>query len=427
MNASTVVADDCLTHPPRDAIALRRRASRYGERNFIFDPEAAVNGLRRPLTPVEHDWLEILAALYAADKLCPRGSDIDYNRHIVLHLPVREPSHWTPFTQRIERLYGELTLDRLSLHLLQADSPITWRPKSKPFESFDSVALFSGGVDSFAGAVILSAAGRTPLLVSHAASGAIDRALKDLAPAATPGYGVSPRRVLARVLGAEVEGSERSRSMLYMGVASAIAAVQQVDEVYLNENGIMALHVPIAVSRAGSFSTKTANPLIMRDMAILASDALGAQVNIRNNLLAMTKPEVVDRLGHVAPAAAALLDRTISCFSIGRNGRHCGWCIPCLIRRVSFEFARVSDAEYLHDPWDSKPHNAGSEDNLGQLLTFAQTVSRAPDAFLERRYCEMHNTGPDLTVGESYAMHRRWANQVLAVATSHTYSRGLLP
>ena len=130
-----------------------------------------------------------------------------------------------------------------------------------------------------------------------------------------------------------LESSQRSRTLLFVGAACVVAAVGGSNQVWLNENGIMALHLPLTAARIGSLSTHTASPPIVERMRALASDVLGGQLRVDNHLVAMTKPEVVERA--VALGAGAQLQDTVSCWSIGRTRTHCGICAPCLIRRIS--------------------------------------------------------------------------------------------
>jgi hypothetical protein len=110
----------------------------------------------------------LLAALgvWAGDKLLPRKAALDaWTREIVLHLPAT--GAWVGLASRLARLLNFLTGDEWTLKsrearvdLGQADLwPHPWQPQA--------VALFSGGLDSLAGAIDLLEEGRRVLLVSH--------------------------------------------------------------------------------------------------------------------------------------------------------------------------------------------------------------------------------------------------------------------
>jgi hypothetical protein len=110
----------------------------------------------------------LLAALgaWAGDKLLPRNRAPDaWTRNIELHLPV-SPS-WIPLAPGLARLLNFLTGDDWLLKLREfTPDPL---PRSKwPHDwAPQEVLLFSGGLDSLAGALDRLEAGRRLLLVSH--------------------------------------------------------------------------------------------------------------------------------------------------------------------------------------------------------------------------------------------------------------------
>ena len=118
--------------------------------------------------------------------------------------------------------------------------------------------------------------------------------------------------------------------MLYMGLACLVADGMSASRVFLNENGIMAIHAPLTAARSGSFSTRTASPRVILEFASLASIALDRDMTIDNTLVQFTKPEVA-KLG-IDLGVGDQLKKTVSCWQIGRTPEHCGRCVPCLVR-----------------------------------------------------------------------------------------------
>jgi hypothetical protein len=136
----------------------------------------------------------LLSALgvWAADKLLPRSSAPDaWTRHIVLHLPLS--ASWESLSPRFARLLNFLTGDVWSLegraaHIdlgLKGGWPHSWQP--------EEVVLFSGGLDSLAGAIDLLEAGWRLLLVSHYDFGQLAACQQGLAAALAEHYG--PQRL----------------------------------------------------------------------------------------------------------------------------------------------------------------------------------------------------------------------------------------
>ncbi len=99
-----------------------------------------------------------------------------------------------------------------------------------------------------------------------------------------------------------MESSQRSRTFLFVGAAAVIAAVGGSGQVWLNENGIMALHVPLTAARVGSLSTHTAAPLQSLSACGTWRVTCWRQTSrVDNELVHLTKPGVVERavsLGH---------------------------------------------------------------------------------------------------------------------------------
>jgi hypothetical protein len=128
----------------------------------------------------------------------------------------------------------------------------------------DAAALFSGGLDSFVGAIdwlTRNSKGKL-LLVGHH-----DRAVKGPKADQLALLGLLKRRFPMRVdslqvrVGLKEKGDEisfRSRSLLFLGLACYAASGQSVP-IIVPENGAIALNPPLTASRRGA-CTRTAHP-----------------------------------------------------------------------------------------------------------------------------------------------------------------------
>ncbi|HZO68690.1 MAG TPA: 7-cyano-7-deazaguanine synthase [Kribbellaceae bacterium] len=425
-----VVFNDCAAPPMTRLTHLYTRPGGHQPPNVNYVYQRTVEGLPAQLTPAQQDWLDILGALYATDLACQRGANADWARAITVWIGVREPDHWQPLAARFSRLFAALTFDHIEIHFEHDRNPIEPpRQRRKPINGADCVALISGGVDSLTGAGMLLNGSHVPLFLSHQNSGAVGKALGAVDHGLKP-LGSSAGRVslTARLQDPlRAESTQRSRSMLYMGVACLLATCLGLRDVYLNENGVMAIHAPLTAARLGSYSTRTANPNITRDFARLASAALGCDLAIRNLLVTLTKPDVVDaalRLG-----LNQVLPHSVSCWAIGRHPVHCGYCIPCLVRRIAFQHSDASDGTYETNPLDDIPPGAPwaatAKPNLVDLAAQAIDMCELDDAALEYEYPELLNCGDQLTRDDSFAMHRRWASQCLAVMRTYRHAAAL--
>lgn len=427
MTTHTVVVNDCsaaaVTGGPTP---VRTRDTAHGAQNFMLNAGALAAGLPRQLASREMDWIEIVGYLFAVDLACPRGKgDVEWARDIEAHLPVRDPAFWNSVSYRLEAIFGDFTMDRLQLQFVLDENPsLAPRQSLEPFPAHDSVALVSGGVDSFVGAAQLVNDGGFPLAVAHTAAGAITHAqalVEQVLAERSPTFrrlGLTARKAGPTFPGPEP--SQRSRSFLFLAAASVVAAVGGTGRVFINENGIMAIHLPMTSARIGSLSTHTASPLVVERVARLASDVLGAPIQISNQLVGLTKPEVVE-LG-VSLGLRDNLAATVSCWSIGRTSEHCGVCAPCLMRRISFETHGVPDASYANDIFEDRLvlEKAFALDNLTHLVRIIETIRASSDLELQLEYPELLNGAGVLTMDECIALHRRWADEAATVLLGHT-------
>lgn len=433
MNEYTVVVNDCTAVAAVGGpTSIRSRDTAHGQRNFRLNCARVAEGLPRQLNHREMDLAEIAGHLFAVDLACGRGrGDVAWARSIEAHFPVRDPDFWTGFAPQLEALFADFTQDRLRLHFHQdphpSDPP---RQRSRPFPDFDCVALLSGGVDSFVGGLLLLEDGRRPLGLSHTAAGATSHAqasVSSIFQRRMPEF--ERARLTAQKYGntfPQPEPSQRSRSFLFLTLSSIAASVAGVNDVFINENGVMAIHIPMTAARAGSLSTNTASPAVLERLESLLSRALNTSLAIHNNLVDRTKPEVVDcgrALGHSADLAS-----TVSCWSIGRTNSHCGVCAPCLIRRISFELHGVADVSYSSDLFDDAAvlTDDSACDNLTHLVRVTRDFDRRTDLDLQLTYPELLSGGSYLGVNDAIELERRWAREALSVLNAHPVPAGLV-
>ncbi len=426
-----VVVNDCAAIAVAGGpVHVRSQPTAHGAQNFLLGFDHIAAGLSRQLTERELDWIETAGHIFAVDLACRRDDgDLNWTRSIDAHLPVRDPDYWATQAKRISGVVSDFTGDRfvVTFHLSNNPSPPP-RQHRKPFAAHDAVALLSGGVDSFIGAARLLAEGSRPLFVSHTAAGAITHAQSEALQALTRvGRACDRVTITAQKRGdfPDPEPSQRSRSFLFLAAALVVAAVDGSHSVFINENGVMALHLPLTTARIGSMSTHTASPSIMDRVAAIAQDVLGAAVTIDNNLVTLTKPEVVSAA--TSYGVVDDLSATVSCWSIGRTSEHCGTCVPCIIRRISFETHGVTDAAYTADVFEdaSVLNNPAAMDNLTHLVRHVDELTRLTELDLQITFPELLNGGLSLPLADAIDLHRRWGRQAEAVLASHSVPRSI--
>jgi 7-cyano-7-deazaguanine synthase in queuosine biosynthesis len=293
---------------------------------------------------VSWDFLSIALAVIAADQGCLRQRSADgWTRQIELSVAVQSPLTWTPHAAALERALGFLTGDVWTIEF-EGGGP-TPPPRAKRRRrgqrrpSGDVVCLLSGGMDSLVGAIDLVDQGKTPILVSQRASGDSDRQ-RAFATKIGPTLTHLQLSHAARPPGT-ADRSQRARSIIFLAyglvAASALRGSGAATPVQLvvPENGFISINVPLTNLRIGSLSTRTTHPYLLRQIQSIWA-AVGLNVEILNPYQFRTKGELLakcrrqDVLGNLA-------SQSTSCGRFGRYGyKHCGRCIPCLVRRAAF-------------------------------------------------------------------------------------------
>ena len=111
----------------------------------------------------------LAAAVTAADTRISRTADAQdaWTREIDLHMPMQDAALWVGLAPLIAKTLDFLTGDRWGIHIRARPSAapdLVSAPTKLRTVDPSSVCLFSGGLDSFIGAVDLLAAGQTPML-----------------------------------------------------------------------------------------------------------------------------------------------------------------------------------------------------------------------------------------------------------------------
>jgi 7-cyano-7-deazaguanine synthase in queuosine biosynthesis len=293
-------------------------------------------------------------AVWATDKIAPRRQARDaWTRQLNISCPA---PGWSEALGEISSLAGFLTGDDWSLEIRERQSSL--EIPARPDNSWppDCVCLFSGGVDSLAGAIDLLEAGNRVLLVSHYDFGQLAGAQNLLTEKLLGRYGSEKiRRWGFRIQFEAPELSLRSRSLLFIALGVAAASVWGRDlPLHVPENGWISLNPPLTGNRLGSYSTRTTHPYFISGLKKFLA-ALEIKQNLVNPFQFDTKGEVLHRSRNQS-LLQALLPYTISCahpvasrWKKDRQG-NCGYCFPCLMRRAALHAAGCDDGrEYLYD------------------------------------------------------------------------------
>jgi 7-cyano-7-deazaguanine synthase in queuosine biosynthesis len=433
-----------LPRPPRRARAL----SIAGPSSNI---NLKINDISRKLVidlpDLLTDLIEIATYVFVADQVATRGGDKflhmgrRWRRRFRFVIAVREPNRWSSpdVLDALTGLLSVLSEDDYRFEFL----PLPDAPGFKSYldlkdgdaagSDTSQVILFSGGLDSLAGALNeLSEQTKRLVLVSHRSSSTMFERQKYLASALQQRF---PRRLLhvpvqittASSL-AVVEYTQRTRSFLFAAIATAVALIVGAHQIRFFENGIMSFNLPIAPQVVGSRATRTTHPSVLSDLQSFLGTLLGQPIAVDNPFIWKTKAEVVRLIaegGH-----GDLIRHTISCSHV-RNRTpphtHCGVCAQCTHRRFATLAADATDDDpaemYEVDLLTSARDDGNARSLAMNLVRSAVEFSRLTDmgfigkyaGELSRAGASFTGTSPDQIARNMMDLHRRYGADVAAV------------
>ena len=346
--------------------------------------------------------LVLLAALVnAGDTRVSRAINAQdgWTREIDLYVPVSVPKVWNDERQSIEALLKFLTGDRwrvLFRARTKRTAALAKQPNRVAIDGLTEVNLLSGGLDSLIGAIDCLANGKCPLFVSHYWDAETAKAQTNLLRAMGKHFsGIKIKNIRVRIGfdrhdldTGETEPTQRGRSFLFYALATlAASAFDGLMVVNIPENGLIALNVPLDPLRIGALSTRTAHPHVIAGM-IRLTDAVELSVSLTNPYRHMTKGEMVSACADGAFLRKVVGD-SMSCSSPskarykGLSPRHCGYCVPCLIRRASLKSGLGVDDPTLYTVEDLRAKTLASDrvegEHVRSFQLMAQRIKTAPE------------------------------------------------
>lgn len=297
------------------------------------------------------DILSLAGLVYLADTRISRNlhSQDSWTREIAIEIPIYNLEKWTPLGESFTRMLNFLTGDRWTISFRKRDEELSEKPEDEiPPPEFDAVTLFSGGMDSLIGTINHLENHNKVALISHAGDAHTKNAqskllayFQDKYPDNAPLY-LDLWMVFEKNLipGGGNENTTRSRSFLFIAFGIfAISGMNGVSTLEVPENGLIALNVPLEELRIGSHSTRTTHPFYL-DSWNQVLNGLGLELSVRNPYWNKTKGEMADECLNKEFLLSVIQD-SISCSSPQKArwkkaaSQHCGYCVPCIIRRAA--------------------------------------------------------------------------------------------
>lgn len=338
--------------------------------NVNLSVEDLAKKFRQDLQPRLADLLEIAAYVYAADCATPRsgawanaGATEPWQRDFKFVIPVEDVEFWSQesIQSLLRQVLGFLSDDTYSFTFIKGSCKQRGGylhfgdDEDWPFHRPERVIMFSGGLDSLAGAVETASQGKNLVLVSHRPVSTQSRRQSNLF--------ASLRKVFPNVQMFHVpvwvnkdesknrEFSQRTRSFLFSALGTVVGASVQAEGVRFFENGIVSLNFPVADEVIGARASRTTHPQALKLFAELYQRVLERPFEVDNPFLFKTKAEVIGLIRD--RGQAALIRETCSCAHQGlfqsKTQWHCGGCSQCIDRRMAILANGMEDSEDAHD------------------------------------------------------------------------------
>ncbi|CAH0345168.1 Qat anti-phage system QueC-like protein QatC [Bacillus sp. CECT 9360] len=329
------------------------------------------------LSNVNEDFLIIASSIFCADKRIPRKNFSDnWTRNMRLFIPVLELEKWNMVKKELENTIGFLSGDKWTFEFRATTSRFRGDKKNTKnlisAEKYDSVSLFSGGLDSFCGALTLSENEKNTLYIGFREYNLLTNRQRELFDSIRDSYSeldselllfnVNPFAPLQRGERIEKlpgESTSRSRSLLFIAGAMSVASViGKETPVYIPENGFIGVNVPLTDSRTGSCSTRTTHPIFINSLNKIFKK-IGIENRVSNFYWNKSKGEILEEHKNNA-VFKQKSHRTLSCshpclsrYDKKRSDKvvtpcNCGYCYPCLIRMASF--TKIEQDETCYNP-----------------------------------------------------------------------------
>jgi len=335
--------------------------------NLLFENVARV--FNKDVSPRLTDLLEIATYVYTADCATNRGSGWSddgasepWSRDFSFVVPVRDVAFWSQsdIQRRLADVLHFLSNDKFEFHFSELN---TSREESRyfefgdletwPFYGVERVIMFSGGLDSLAGAVESASRGDKLVLVSHRSVTTLDSRQRNLSARLKQKYAGQIVHIpvwINKDVSLGRESTQRTRSFLYAALGTVIAESVKSGGVRFFENGIVSLNLPVADEVLRARASRTTHPAALHMFTELFRMVTGRDFVVDNPYFCSTKTEVVRKIAE--NNAAELIGQSCSCSHSmfkSKTQWHCGTCSQCIDRRFAVLAAGLESQDAPHD------------------------------------------------------------------------------
>ena len=319
------------------------------------------------------DLMDVMGAVYTADRRSKRrfNGTATGQRRIGIRIPVRDPEAWSlpEIVSSLLKLLSWVSGDVWDLEFtgrarnkeLEGDQGFLF---DVPLEAPVKVSLFSGGLDSLAGLahhalgypggsrVLVSGCTHNRLSSQQAAQVIWIRSAWRRGSAAASGevrhvavpFGVDSEEA------ANEEKGQRTRALLFLAMGVNAALQAGAGSLYVFENGIGALNLPLNGTQLGTDNYRGVHPRTLAMAEGFFASVLGKQVYIDNPFMFTSKAEMCRAL--LDTGLADVVRETVSCDGypqrvLGQS--QCGCCTSCVLRRQALFCGGLADYDHSAD------------------------------------------------------------------------------
>lgn len=323
------------------------------------------------------DLLEIAGYVYAADRMIGRGANnnVEFHswaRQLNFYIKVRDIPFWSN-PAVISSLSEALTFvsgdHSYSFTFEGGGSDIGQRNlydhEAIQLEKKDNsiIGLFSGGLDSLAGALeILTTTDKNLILVSHRSNttgvSKIQKGIHKLLESDFPGR-IQYYSFYCNLHGERaVEETQRTRIFLYTTIAYSLSTLASEKEIYVFENGVTSLNFSKRADLINARASRTTHPKTLKLFENFYSLVGEQERPIVHSFLYNTKTDIFNKIK--AAGKLNYINSTISCtktflsFENNSQATHCGGCSQCVDRRLAAFASGLQDYDAIYDTDISK-------------------------------------------------------------------------
>ncbi len=345
---------------------LRLQTGKERDKGQIYlDVESLTKKLVESIPPALYDLLKIATYVYVADQCVSRGGPKrfdygeDWHRQFRFVVPVKGHDVWSDSAMRaaLEETLGFVSGDTYEFQFEPQGSRndpdwLNFTGDADPGQDFNSVMLFSGGLDSFTGATEeILRHGVNPVLVGHYSCNpmkGLQRGLFEylvglrhngMKPLHVP-IGINKDKELTR------DTCQRTRSFLYGTLGAVVARRFGLDHVRFYENGIVSCNLPFDGQTYQAKNTRSTHPKFLRLFSELVGTIIDAEFHFENPYFEMTRTDVCLRLKELRHEAEIEHTRSCAKAMYVNPATHCALCSQCIDRR----FATLAGECAQYDP-----------------------------------------------------------------------------